>query len=189
MTFIDVGANVGFYTALAAAAVGPEGRILAFEPSGYAFPRLARMVQANQLGCVTVFQCGLGDQPGQTTLFGGVEDDPLGNHTASMVPHENPQRCVVEIDTLDRVAERLNVEHIDLLKIDVEGFEMRVLQGAAALIQASRIDHILIECNEYWLERINTSTTEITQFLLANGFRKFTRIGRSDNYLFSISAD
>jgi FkbM family methyltransferase len=185
MTFVDVGANVGYYTAMAAESVGPEGQVLAFEPSQYAFSRLRRMVQGNRLNWVTVFQCGLADQPGQTTLYGGAEDDLLNNHTATMVPHDNSYRRVVEVDTLDRFAERLNIEHIDLVKIDVDGFEMLVLRGASRLIGESRIANIILECNEHWFQQMNISTAEIVEHLKASGFSKVSRIGRSDNHLFT----
>lgn len=188
MTFLDVGANVGYYSAMAAECVGPEGRVIAFEPAEYAFFRLRRMVSVNRLTWVKVYPCGLSDAPGQMTLYGGAEDDPLRNHTATMVPNENPHRRLVEIDTLDRFAERLEIRHIDLIKIDVDGLEMQVLRGAEELIDDGRIDHILIECNEYWLERMNTSTAEITEHLRSKGFNGGSRIGRSDNYLFSLQA-
>ncbi len=186
MTFVDVGANVGYYTALAAELVGPEGRVLAFEPSEYAFPRLRRLVAMNQLRCVTVFQCGLADEPGQMTLYGGVEEDLFNNHTATMVPNDNPHQRSVEIDTLDHITDQLNVEHIDFMKIDVDGFEMLVLRGASRLISESRIDNILVECNEDWLQRANTNTAEITEYLESRSFQKCARIGKSDNYLFKI---
>ena len=185
MTFVDVGANVGYYTALAAEAVGADGRVFAFEPSEYAFPRLRRMVQVNRLNYVTVLQCGLADAPGQMTLYGGAEDDLLNNHTATMVPNDNPHQRLVEIDTLDRLAERLNIEHIDVLKIDVDGLEELVLRGASALIHESRIDNVMVECSEFWLQRMNTSTPEIAEYLTSNGFHKASQMGRSDNYLFS----
>jgi FkbM family methyltransferase len=185
MTFVDIGANVGYYTALAASAVGPEGRVLAFEPSRYAFPRLQRMIAANHLSSVTVFACGLADTPGETILYGGAEDDLLNNHTATMVPNDNPHRSTVEIDTLDRVAERLGIRHIDLVKIDVDGYEMRVLLGASGLLRAGCIDNLLLECNEHWFGQANTSRGEISDYLESNGFRTVSRIGRSDNYLFT----
>lgn len=189
MTFVDVGANVGYYTALAAEAVGPQGRVLAFEPSEYAFPRLKRMVDANRLTWVTPLECGLAEAPGQIILYGGSENDAFNNHTASMVPSDNPHRRLVETDTLDRVAARLEIDHVDVMKIDVDGFEIQVLRGAQRLLETSRIAVIMLECNEQWFQCMDTSTAEIVQYLKGRGFQSVSRMGRSDNYLFALQPE
>jgi FkbM family methyltransferase len=186
MTFVDVGANVGYYTALAAEAVGSQGRVLAFEPSEYAFPRLKRMVEANRLTWVTPFQCGLAESPGQIVLYGGSEHDAFNNHTATMVPNDNPNRRLVPTDTLDCVAERLDIRRVDMMKIDVDGFEMHVLRGARRLLEESRIAVIMLECSEFWFERMHTSTAEIMEYLKARSFQGVSRMGRSDNYVFTL---
>jgi FkbM family methyltransferase len=179
MTFVDVGANIGYYTALAAQLVGPTGSVFAFEPSEYAFPRLTKMIETNGLRCVQAIQCGLADVSGERLLYGAVDDDVYDLHTATMVPQNNPHRALVRIETLDRMAEQLNIKQIDFMKIDVDGFEPEVLKGAAGLIAAGRISTIMLECAEYWFKRMNTSTVEIVDQLRSNGFTKISRMGRS----------
>jgi FkbM family methyltransferase len=186
MTFVDVGANVGFYTALAAEAVGRRGTFIAFEPSEYAFPRLRRMIASNSLNQVRALKCGLGEAPGTTILYGGVETDSFNNHTATMVPHDNPNRNMVEIETLDRMALRLKLHRIDFLKIDVDGYEAQVLRGAGELLRNRRISNILLECSDYWLSKMKTTTTELLDQLTCAGFTRITRIGGSENYLASL---
>jgi len=181
MTFVDVGANVGYYTALAARLVGPTGSVFAFDPSEYAFPRLSRMIEVNRLTNVQAIKCGLAETPGERLLFGAVDDHHYDIHTATMVPDGNPHRTLVRTDTLDRIAEQLNIKKIDLMKIDVDGFEPLVLQGAAGLIAQGRISHILFECTEYRFKEMNTSTAEIMERLRSQGFRKVSRIGRSSD--------
>jgi len=114
MTFVDVGANVGYYTALAARLVGPTGSVFAFDPSEYAFPRLSRMIEVSGLTNVRAFKCGLADTAGERLLFGAVDEaegeDAYELHTATMVPSDNPHRAVVRTDTLDRMAEQLNIK-------------------------------------------------------------------------------
>src|SRR5216684_1948368 len=179
MTFVDVGANVGYYTALAAQLVGPTGSVFSFEPSAYAFPRLSRMIEINRLTCARAINCGLSDIAGEALLFGAVDDDFYDIHTATMVPNDNPHRAVVRTETLDRMAEQLNIKQIDFLKIDVDGFEPVVLQGAARLIANGRISNIMLECAEYWFKRMNTSAAETVGHLRSKGFSRISRIERS----------
>jgi FkbM family methyltransferase len=179
MTFVDVGANVGYYSALAARLAGPTGSVFAFDPSEYAFPRLSRMIEVNGLTNVRAIKCGLADTPGERLLFGAVDDDLTDLHTATMVPNDNPHRAVVRTDTLDCMAQQLNIQQIDFMKIDVDGFEPLVLQGAVGLMAKGRISHILFECAEYWFKRMNTSTVEIVENLRSKGFRKVSPLGRS----------
>src|SRR5579863_8811720 len=61
MTFVDVGANVGYYTALAAQLVGPSGSVFAFEPSDYAYSRLQRMIDQNNLTQARAIKCALAE--------------------------------------------------------------------------------------------------------------------------------
>lgn len=177
MTFVDVGANVGYYTALASRLVGPTGSVFAFDPSEYAFPRLSRMIELNGLTNVRAFQCGLADVAGERLLFGAVDEGTCDLHTATMVPNGDPHRAVVRTDTLDRMAEQLNIKKIDFMKIDVDGFEPLVLAGAAGLIAEGRISHIMFECAEVGFRRMNTSTVELVEQLRSKGFSKFLQIG------------
>ncbi len=154
MTFVDVGANVGYYTALAAALVGPQGRVFAFEPSVYAFERLQAMASRSQLNQVTATNAGLSDAAGHLKLYLGIGSD---NHTPTMVPHENASATEVRVSTLDQEAERLGIHRIDLIKIDVEGYETKVLAGASRLLRDGRIRAILCEFNEHWLRKAGSS--------------------------------
>ena len=135
-TFVDVGANAGMITLLAARLVGPEGRVVAFEPNPLAMARLRSSIAANNLLWVTPFEMGLSDAPGRLTLrvpsgwdstcgtFGHVApaDGPIGiqEHKASVARGDD---ILFEI-----VSAPLAV------KIDVEGFEQKVVNGLEATI-------------------------------------------------------
>jgi FkbM family methyltransferase len=191
MTFVDVGANIGYYTALAARLVGPTGAVFAFEPSDYAFPRLNAMLETNRLTWARAIKYGLADVPGERLLFGAVDEHFCDLRTASMIPDDNPHRAVVRTETLDYAADQLNIEHIDFLKIDVDGFEPFVLQGAAGLIKNRRISNMMMECDEGCFNRINTSIAEVVEDLRRKGLSRISRIERSHSvdyctYLFSL---
>jgi FkbM family methyltransferase len=187
MTFVDVGANVGYYTALAAQLVGPTGSVFAFEPSDYAHPRLTKMVETSGLKSVRIIKCGLADVAGERFLYGAVDEEPCELHTATMVPSDNPQRALVRTETLDNVAEQLNIMHIDLMKIDVDGLEPLVLKGASNLIARGGISNILMECDENSFNALGTSAFEIIDYLKASGFLRVRRIGSAAIYASSLS--
>ena len=69
MVVADVGANIGYYTWLAASAIGPTGRVLAFEPGPYAFDRLQRVVRENGVRAVECVNVALSDRAGRGTLY------------------------------------------------------------------------------------------------------------------------
>src|SRR5215831_21394191 len=149
MTFVDVGANVGYYSLMAASLVGPRGRVLAFEPSPYAFARLKETIERNKLSQVHAVQLGLGDIANEARLF-----LPLpGNHSPSMVPNSGDRPITVGVRRLDDWLFEHEVDCVHLVKIDVEGFEPNVIKGAAKYISEGRVRAILCEFNGYWLER------------------------------------
>jgi hypothetical protein len=147
MTFVDVGANIGYYTLMAASRVGRRGCVISVEPSAYAVDRLS-------------------DREGELRLF----IPGPGNHTPTMLGEDGAPAQIVAVKTLDACLADWQVETIDLLKIDVEGFEPRVLAGAAGALAAGRIRAILCEFNDYWLKRAGTSARGLYESLLANGF-------------------
>src|SRR5260221_1686639 len=166
MTFVDVGAIVGYYTALASSLVGKPGSVIAFEPSPYAFGRLRSMVQANKLEHVRPVHSGLSDVAGQLNLYLG---NGSHNHTPTMVPHENATVTLVSVQTLDSAAEQMGIERIDLMKIDVEGYETRVLAGATRLLKEGRVRAILCEFNDHWLRQAGSSPEKLTSIISSAG--------------------
>lgn len=190
MTFVDVGANVGYYTLMASALVGDAGCVLAFEPSPYAFARLAEAVGRNGLSNVLPLQVGLDKSEGVRRLF--MPDEP-GNHTPSMVERGEGRPVEVPVRRLDDCLAERRVERVDLLKLDVEGFEPNVVEGATAYVRAGRVGALLCEFNSYWLERNGTSAEEFYGRLTGLGFRPAGRPPRFagttiENVLFTYAA-
>ena len=145
----DVGANVGQYARMVRKAM-PGGRIFSFEPGPAAFERLK---VAKIGGAFVPIQAALGAIDGETVLFDFKEQ--TGSPHASLIPGvieefrgADAQEIKVAIVTLDAFARHRSIDKIDLLKIDVEGAELRVLQGAREMIAARRIQVLQIEMTE-----------------------------------------
>ena len=131
-TAIDVGANLGVLTTLLASIVGPAGRVLSFEPSPVVFEKLMKMISANDLSQVVPLNCGCGATASVATL--NMVSDSTGN--ASIV---GSGRYGVEIQLrrLDDVPEVWDTP-VPPLKIDTEGYEPEVLEGARKLTDAHK---------------------------------------------------
>jgi FkbM family methyltransferase len=131
-TVIDVGANLGFVTAILASVVGPEGRVLSFEPSPAVFEKLLKTIGANGLDQVTPVNYGCGATPSRARL--NRVGDSSGN--ASIVGRGRDS-VEIRVERLDDVPEAW-IAPIALLKIDTEGYEPEVLLGAQRLIEQHR---------------------------------------------------
>src|SRR5260370_4940296 len=86
-----------------------------------------------------------------------------------MIPTENSVVTKINVRTLDSAVETLRLARIDLIKIDVEGFEPRVLAGATDLLKTGRIRAILCEFNEHWLREAESSPEELKRTILDAG--------------------
>lgn len=143
--FVDVGANIGYYSVIAAAAVGSSGAVYAFEPSARIRARLERNVELNGLRQITVRPEAITEQSGVVRL---IEPEGVGNDGLAYV-HTNGGDAGVEVravrlDELPEFADR--PPH--LIKVDVEGGEPAVFRGGAALLQRSDAPSIVFESFE-----------------------------------------
>jgi len=169
MTIVDVGANVGYYSLLAARQVGPQGRVIAFEPSPYCCERLNRAVRDNQLDQLMIEPVALGDQPTNMDLV-------LGHHALHspsflIAEGQGEERFRVPVTTLDAYLGTRAVSRIDLLKVDVEGFEPNVIRGAHRTLSDRRVRSIFCELNDYWLGLNGTTSAELDGMIQGYGFR------------------
>ncbi|HWE39946.1 MAG TPA: FkbM family methyltransferase [Isosphaeraceae bacterium] len=168
MTFVDVGANVGYFTLLASRRVGAGGRVIAIEPSPIVHERLAEVVASNGLAA-EVHRIGLSDENGTCTLF--LPPAEVGNHSPTMVRYEGSGSEVsVPVRRLDDCLDEWGVAAVDLLKIDVEGHEPAVFRGASRALASGRIKAILCEFNDFWLRQSGTTPQAAHELLTGLGF-------------------
>lgn len=130
---VDVGANTGFTAIIFATQVGPEGRVLAFEPSELVYPRLMEVIEKNGLGQVEPFNLGCGTGPRTETLMVPVSSGNSTIKREGVTLHGAVREVSITIDSLDNVVLPI-LSRLDFLKIDTEGFEDQVLLGAEQLI-------------------------------------------------------
>ncbi len=129
---IDVGANIGYYTTLAAVLAGPQGRVLSVECVPSIVAHLEQHLRLNGCRNVTLAPVALGEEEGSTNVYRGAEGN-IG--TSSTVGDGNPE-ATVPVTTLDSLIDSADLQKVALVKIDVEGDEFRVLRGATKTIGA-----------------------------------------------------
>jgi FkbM family methyltransferase len=165
-TFVDIGANIGS-TSLAFAEIATEGRVLAFEPSASMRAVLLENITLNGFTNIQVFPFGLSD----STNIARLNLEMVGNPGSAYC-------TIAEVE--DKVLEKnLNV---DFIKIDVEGFEYRVLSGTKRIISKNK-PVLVVEINERALSRAGTSGLELITLMEEWGYKLFILInGRFCKY-------
>jgi len=178
VTFIDVGANVGFVTMLACSQVRAKGgQIVAhcFEPDPGVFTRLAGNRNLNQrLFNIVVNPWAVGSMEGKGELtvsarsgWSTMASEPVGGF--SFLPKAGKE--TVKITTLDLYCREHSLSP-SIIKIDVEGFETEVLAGAAAVLSEHR-PYLIVEINALRLAAAGTSSEELIRKLQRHRYRLF----------------
>ena len=155
--FVDVGANHGYFTVLAAALVGVTGRVVAFEPNPAVFEQLRTHVRLNGFSArVTTVQAALADEESDSALL-FVSNDPGNSGLSSLVAARtylhsgslsHDRTVSVRIETFDRWFRSSALPRIDLVKIDVEGAEERVIAGMLATLASGKVSAMI--CETVW---------------------------------------
>ena len=163
-TFVDVGANIGAYTILASGVAG--ARSIAFEPIPATFSKLSRNVHYNSLSAkVELVNCGVGDKA-DTIRFSNSLD--AINH---VIYEDNFSGSTIDVpvDSLDNM---LANRGANILKIDVEGYEANVINGATQVLENPELKAILMETNGL-TEQYEFGQNYLHEKLLGLGFRPY----------------
>jgi FkbM family methyltransferase len=172
--FVDVGANIGLFTLIAASLVGPAGRVVAFEPTGATYARLVSNVRLNGFSNVDCVKSALSDRGGQLDLARSADGFDAWNSFAeptmgAAISHER-----VEAIEWDRYAKVLNLSGmVTMMKIDVEGWESRVLAGGKEVFARPDAPVLQVEFTDAAAEAAGSSCRDLYEFLKSLGYRMF----------------
>lgn len=173
----DVGANVGFITVpLGKQALSSGGRVIAIEALPRNVKRLRQHVAwAGVENSVEIVACAVGNAPGDVEITVEPGDGFTSNGLVRRIGEDRfPGRSDsvrVAADTLDAICEARGIETIHVIKLDVEGFEPLVLQGAQRLLSRGAIRAGILEINESLLALRGWRRDTVLQLLLDNGLR------------------
>jgi FkbM family methyltransferase len=172
MTFVDVGANWGYFTLLAADIVGPSGRVIAFEPHPELFDQLQGNVQRNDLTWVTPVEVAVADVDGEMILAGF--DERQSNWGVSrLVTRSGTTSTEFRVETrlLESMLDHHGVFEVDLLKMDIEGAESLVLPTMSKGLLNARYKCILLELHPEALKEGGLLPWDLIHKLLGFGYR------------------
>jgi FkbM family methyltransferase len=172
MTFLDAGANEGVYTVFAAARVGAEGTVMAFEPSRRELERLDFNLHLNEMN-VRVFPVALAEIEGQAPLkIGGYEHEPHNTLGGFAYDIESGGTEQVDVRRLDDLVREQAPARIDVIKMDVEGAETRLLRGASYTLRKYR-PILLFEAEDGSLNNQGSSREELVSLVGALDYRMY----------------
>ncbi len=178
-TVLDVGANIGFFTLLAAALAGPDGRVVGFEPAPDILERLAVNLAWNDSANVTVVERPVSDRVDTVTFHLNSDNhgahslwDP-GQHPDHPNSRAHARSIVTTTTTIDAEVARLGLAPPRVIKIDTEGAEHRVLAGAIELLTEFEIPYIIAELHDFGLSQLGSSQAALRGFMAELGYDTF----------------
>ena len=166
--FWDIGANIGYFSLLAAATLEHTGQVIAFEPGQVAYARLLDNIALNPFSNITTFNLAVTDREGEATLYLAAE---TADGCASLygAGSEVTGQEICRTVSLDGFVQSQALPGPDFIKIDVEGAELFVLRGAREILAVSR-PLLLVELKEGTLAASGTDKREIQKFLAGYGY-------------------
>ena len=163
MTVVDVGANIGIYTRFLSGLAAASGRVHAFEPAPSNYKRLQE--NAEHFTNASLNQAAVGDRSGSIRLF--VSNDLNVDHR-TFDSGDGRKAIDVPVISLD---EYFTPGHrIDFIKIDVQGYEMSVLQGAKRVLAENRNIKVLMEFWPYGLAKAGVAPSSVIELIKSLGF-------------------
>lgn len=173
---LDVGANVGYISAVAASVVGPSGEVHGFEPLAECYKRLDRLRTLNPQFHLTFNNIALGETEGTLPIGFNPEGD---SRNATLIPGKDfPETRQVPVRRLDGyiAANFASPRRIKLVKIDVEGFEFSVLKGMSAFLAESK-PLIVCEIKPWELRNLGATLDDFDRYMKDFGYRTYLITG------------
>ncbi len=159
--FIDVGANIGLVTLTAAKLVGDSGRVLAFEPNVALADRLRLSLVRNEIRNVKLFPVALGEENTSAHLSTSIQ------HVTGTL--RDGSGVEVTVRKGDDVLPQIPADSWVFVKIDVEGYELRVLRGMQSLLRRSKTI-FFVEITAEWISKLGESADELVALMERHGF-------------------
>jgi FkbM family methyltransferase len=168
---LDIGANLGYYS-LVAANKAKKGMVYAFEPSPHNRKSLKENLELNQVKNITILPWAVSNESGETKFYQSGQDN---SGMSALVKPENfsGQSLKVHAISLDEWLEITPLKKIDLIKMDIEGAEFRALLGMKQLLQKYQ-PILFIEIDAQLLRRFDTSPSAIHSRLNTYGYKAYT---------------
>lgn len=169
-TFLDVGANEGYFSVIAAKLVGPNGRVVCVEPQRRIRAILEKNLELNHVTNTRIVDAAISDSCGAATLH--ISPDTNTGSTALRQSTVYPtRREQVDTITLSKLFDTCGLEQVDLMKLDIEGFEYEAILGSPDLFREQRIRALALELHGRALAARDHASEDIIAFLKNCNYR------------------
>ena len=168
MTVIDAGANVGCHTTRLARLVGQTGQVIAFEPMPWAFSKLKRNIELNSFNHVLLERMGLSDST-RNDLVCFRSSWTLDSDSSPDSEGDTP----VQFTTLNEYVSTSQINRLDLIKVDVDGYEYRVIRGGQNVIREFK-PVLIVEMGRSSLGRYGDDVTGLVDLLASFGYEFYS---------------
>ena len=168
--FFDIGANIGYFSLLAARLVGNHGEVFSFEPVTSNLKILKQNIKLNGFTCIKIIPKALADKRGKATLLltrhhGGATLSSLG-----ISPPDVSGEIEVELETIDDLMAEEQLRIPKLIKLDVEGAEMVVLKGMEKTLKEHH-PALIYELDSSELNQLEVKAEEVQEYLAGFGYQ------------------
>ena len=175
-TFVDLGANEGYFTVLAARLCGAKGRVLAIEPQRRLLGVIDHNLRLNGLEGVQVVNAAISDKPGAATVYLTASTNTGGSGLHHHSKYPLPSEEVTAL-TLEQVLDQQGLATVDLMKVDIEGFEYEALLGSPRVFEQRRVKALALELHEAILAHRGKQAGDITAMLERAGYQRTSTAG------------
>ena len=169
MAIIDIGANLGYYTAIASHLTGEKGLVVAFEPEPNFFKLLSRNISRNNMKNVACFELAIAEKNGLTNLYLSNENK---GHNSIIRSEELKASVQVKTTTLDNFLDFQKITKVDIIKMDIEGAEIMALEG----MRNTLIKHmplLFLEFSPHSIIKINRNPVDFLSTIQEIGYSIF----------------
>lgn len=173
MTYLDVGSHLGQFAILASSLVGNTGGVHAFEACREAYQLLDQNATLNAMNWLTINHKAVFNEPGSVKINVCVSGQGEFNSISDPLRPDDQVTGFEEVEavTIDGYCEKAGIENIDLMKIDVNGPEMQVIQGGKHMLGKPGKRMIIVEFNDFTTAPLGYTTIELKKEIEALGFR------------------
>lgn len=172
--FVDIGANEGYFSVLAAKRVGVSGKVVAVEPQARLQTVIQKNLEFNKIENVTLIDSAISDQGGYAKFYISPDTNTGSSALHQATKYKLPTTRVKTI-TMSDLLDDANIDKVDLLKIDIEGFEYEAVLGAPEVFREQRVKHAAIELHPSVLAKRRLDSQKIITFLEDCDYRRDNR--------------
>lgn len=168
-TFVDLGGNEGWFSLIAGRKTGPKGHVVCIEPQERLWPVIMRNFALNHMGHCALAPVAVGPEGRATMTLAPY----VNTGASSMVGKAKPlihRTQEVILRPLDDIVDEHGLDTVDVLKVDIEGFELNALRTAPRLLAEKRVKNVLIEFHEPQLRALGQSSDMIRALFAEHGY-------------------